>query len=87
MYTYDYVILAYITYYSQCIINVRAWGLCRGPRIELISSWRGVPQGSPQGQRLRALLLRVTSLSLSLSLYLSIYIYMHNYVYTYMYII
>ena len=32
-----------------------------GAHESLISNWRGVPQGSPQGQTLRALLLRGTS--------------------------
>ena len=32
-----------------------------GAQEYLSSSWRGVPQGSPQGQTLRALLLRGTS--------------------------
>ena len=32
-----------------------------GAHESLVSNWRGVPQGSPQGQTLRALLLRCTS--------------------------
>ena len=43
-------------------LGVCPLGGSTGARECLVSNWRGVPQGSPQGQTLRALLLRGTSI-------------------------
>ena len=42
-------------------LGVCPLGCFTGAQDYLVSNWRGVPQGSPQGQTLRALLLRGTS--------------------------
>ena len=42
-------------------LSVCPLGVFVGAHAWLVSNWRGVPQGSPQGQTLRALLLRDTS--------------------------
>ena len=43
-------------------LSVCPLGVSIGAHGCLISTWRCVPQGSPQGQTLRALLLRVSSM-------------------------
>ena len=42
-------------------LSARPLGGFMGDREWFVSNWRGVPQGYPQGQTLKALLLRGTS--------------------------
>ena len=58
--TYDTRVSADVTF-GRGDLSVCPRGVFIGARECLVSNWRGVPQGSPQGQTLRALLLRDTS--------------------------